>query len=276
MDDYTLKERRDLYKAAAEADGRIGSDWRSTIGAGASNIAMVVEGGMLIGVTNLDTFERKREVVGLAMTSMIRYPPADEVYFTLRIREDLAAVYERMDRLKADANGSAIRFNNVRLYLADDGRAYLSNDFVDALDASTLATLGPGIDVEGVSYAVYPPDPRRQRSRLASEMVGYLTDLVGPNRIAEVTPWAMEDAVRPSMKRTPASLLPAEIEQGVNDQGGFYADGLVERYHLGMGYNPKKHFVILTGISGTGKTTLAKRYARAVHGLATGGVKISV
>jgi hypothetical protein len=30
---------------------------------------------------------------------------------------------------------------------------------------------------------------------------------------------------------------------------------------------PRKHFVILSGLSGTGKTQLAIKYARAVHGL---------
>lgn len=270
MADYTLKERQDLYRAAAKSDGRIENTWHRTLGVGASNVAMVVEGGMLIGVSNLDTFERKREAQGLAMTSMIRYPPADEVYFTLRIQTDIESVFSRMDAIRQTraSEGKNPGFNNTRLYLATDGKAYLSTEFVDALDATTLAALGPGIEVEGMSYAIYPPDPRRQRSRLASEMVGYISDLIGPEKIEEIAPWPMEDAVRPSMKRMPATLATAEIEQDVREQGGFYADGLVERYHLGMSYNPKKHFVILTGISGTGKTTLARRYARAVHGLA--------
>jgi hypothetical protein len=40
----------------------------------------------------------------------------------------------------------------------------------------------------------------------------------------------------------------------------------VRRYHAGLNFLPHKHFVILSGLSGTGKTRLALHYARAVHG----------
>jgi len=41
----------------------------------------------------------------------------------------------------------------------------------------------------------------------------------------------------------------------------------VRRFHAPLNFLTHKHFVILSGLSGTGKTQLALRYAHAVHGL---------
>ena len=49
--------------------------------------------------------------------------------------------------------------------------------------------------------------------------------------------------------------------------GGHYKPELVRRFHAGLNALEAKHFVILSGVSGTGKTGLVKRYAFAVHGI---------
>jgi hypothetical protein len=70
------------------------------------------------------------------------------------------------------------------------------------------------------------------------------------------------------MKRLPLSIPLAEIEAAVIAAGGHYPYGEVRRYHASLNFLANKHFVILSGLSGTGKTQLALRYARAVHGIA--------
>jgi 5-methylcytosine-specific restriction endonuclease McrBC GTP-binding regulatory subunit McrB len=57
------------------------------------------------------------------------------------------------------------------------------------------------------------------------------------------------------------------VVQGVESLGGVYSRKTIEQYHTGINHLPHKHFVILTGVSGTGKTGLATRYARTVHGI---------
>lgn len=59
----------------------------------------------------------------------------------------------------------------------------------------------------------------------------------------------------------------AAIETAVSGLGGFYPGGEIRRYHTAMNFLEHKHFVILSGLSGTGKTQLALKYARAVHGV---------
>jgi MoxR-like ATPase len=59
----------------------------------------------------------------------------------------------------------------------------------------------------------------------------------------------------------------AEIIDSVGNDGHFPAD-LVARLHTSLWSHPRRHFAILTGLSGSGKTLLARAYAKA---LAQGG-----
>ena len=80
--------------------------------------------------------------------------------------------------------------------------------------------------------------------------------------------WTDAAAVSPEMRRLPASIAVADLEVAVAAAGGHYPNGEVRRYHAALNFLPHKHFGILSGLSGTGKTQLAVQYARAVHGLA--------
>jgi len=57
----------------------------------------------------------------------------------------------------------------------------------------------------------------------------------------------------------PTSIPLVDLKNAVNALGGFF--------HAGPNFLDHKHFVILFGLSGTGKTQLPLKYARAVHGL---------
>ncbi|WP_291271444.1 hypothetical protein [Geothrix sp.] len=65
----------------------------------------------------------------------------------------------------------------------------------------------------------------------------------------------------------PADVDPKEIVKRVKNLGGVFPDTLVHRYHVAMNHQAQKHFVLLTGISGTGKTLLARCYSYAVVGI---------
>jgi MoxR-like ATPase len=69
------------------------------------------------------------------------------------------------------------------------------------------------------------------------------------------------------MRRMPQTIPIAEIRSSIAALGGVYPDSLIDRFHAGLNHLPNKHFVILPGVSGTGKTLLARHYARAVHGI---------
>jgi hypothetical protein len=70
----------------------------------------------------------------------------------------------------------------------------------------------------------------------------------------------------------PSTIPVEDIEAGVAGLVGYYPGGEVQRFHAALNFLPQKHFVILSGLSGTGKTQLALKYARAVHSLKAGDI----
>ena len=57
----------------------------------------------------------------------------------------------------------------------------------------------------------------------------------------------------------------SEINEQLEEAGHFPLD-LCRQLHLGLWANDRRHFAILTGISGSGKTLLARKYAEALTG----------
>jgi 5-methylcytosine-specific restriction protein B len=71
---------------------------------------------------------------------------------------------------------------------------------------------------------------------------------------------------------TGADLLIPELADIINmiQRAGQFPADLIATLHAGLWSHPRRHFAILTGLSGSGKTLLAREYARA---LARDGVK---
>jgi hypothetical protein len=237
---------------------------------------------------------------------VLTFPPQDEVYFAISVRGDtdrfnkgLLKLHESATQRNASgqkafdeamkAHNDAVaagkkskepkKFkpesinNNVKFYITADSRIYFhNNDF--------LTTLRPGPEnppldedcmasIDAILFSIWPPSASARRSLLAREFVGYLGALVGREKIHELNIWPDEQALIASMRRMPASLQIADIEAAVAALGGYYPNGEVRRFHAALNFLDHKHFVILSGLSGTGKTQLALKYARAVHGLSS-------
>jgi MoxR-like ATPase len=257
---------------------------------GVSNSAKIIEGGLQLGVVNLDSV--REEVEALIFSCVLRFPPEDEVYFSVLVRKDKARFLARLAEMKrlgtaenepefalqpsgenGEATGSTIHYsarnNLVPIYLASDGRLWLRNaKFWDSL-AFDLAPFGPATEPDQIVVALYPPAASARRSLLAREFIGWLGALVGREKIHELPVWTDTATLGPSMRRMPVAIPIAEIEGAILAQGGFYPNGEIRRFHAALNFLSHKHFVILSGLSGTGKTQLALKYARAIHGFAS-------
>ncbi|WP_295521758.1 hypothetical protein [uncultured Pseudacidovorax sp.] len=261
---------------------------------GVSNSAKIVEGGIQLGVVNLDNV--KDDTEALIFGCVMRFPPEDEVYFAVLVRKDKASFLARLAEMKKlgaaakaagaepadllsegadeeapEAPGATIKYsarnNLVPIYLARDGRLWLRNaKFWDSL-AFDMSPFGPATEPDEIVVALYPPTASARRSLLAREFIGWLGSLVGSQKIHELPVWTDTATLSPAMRRMPASIPVADIEAAVKALGGHYPNGEVKRFHAALNFLPHKHFVILSGLSGTGKTQLALKYARAVHGL---------
>ena len=69
----------------------------------------------------------------------------------------------------------------------------------------------------------------------------------------------------------PSVKLPqiSEIVASITEEGHF-SDALIFRLHNGLWSHKRRHFAVLTGLSGSGKTLLASAYARAIAGAGQG------
>ena len=290
----SLVERQQRFLEAAQKHFGTSKTVRPRELFGVSNSAKIVEGGIQLGVVNLDTV--KEDAEAFIFGCVMRFPPEDEVYFAVLVRKEKASFLARLAEMKklgaaakaagaepADAEsedsdeeapeapGATIKYsarnNVVPIYLARDGRLWLRNaKFWDSL-AVDMTPFGPATEPDEIVVALYPPTASARRSLLAREFIGWLGSLVGAQKIHELPVWTDNATLSPEMRRMPASIPIADIEAAVKTLGGHYPNGEVRRLHAALNFLPHKHFVILSGLSGTGKTQLALKYARAVHGL---------
>lgn len=261
---------------------------------GVSNSAKIVEGGIQLGVVNLENV--KEDAEALIFGCILRFPPEDEVYFAVLVRKDKATFLARLAEMKrlgaaaksagedtdfsleaagesdeSEAPETSIKYsarnNLVPIYLASDGRLWLRNaKFWDSL-VFDLSPFGPSTEPDQIVVALYPPTASARRSLLAREFIGWLGTLVGREKIHELTVWTDTATLNSSMRRMPPAIPVDDIEAAVGVLGGYYPNGEIRRFHAALNFLDHKHFVILSGLSGTGKTQLALKYARAVHGL---------
>ena len=258
---------------------------------GVSNSAKVVSGGVQIGVANLNS--AKDDAEAFIIATVMKFPPEDEVYFAVLIRKDRDKFLTRLAEMKklgaaakagvateeADADteeevdeaGKPFKYSNrnnlVPIYLDANGLLWMRNSgFWNSLDFDR-GPFGPAAEPDEIVVALYPPTASARRSLLAREFIGWLGSLVGSQKIHELQVWTDTATLSSAMRRMPTSIPVADIETAVKALGGHYPNGEIRRLHAALNFLSHKHFVILSGLSGTGKTQLALKYARAVHGL---------
>lgn len=65
---------------------------------------------------------------------------------------------------------------------------------------------------------------------------------------------------------TSVELPPLSVIAAAVAKAGHFKAGLVASLHAGLWAHPRRHFAVLTGLSGAGKTLLARAYAEALSG----------
>lgn len=284
----SLQERQRQFESAVMAFPGISPEARFARNFGFSNSSRIIEGGLFACTNNLEAYSDKlasgaaAPVKQFVFLCVLTFPPQDEVYFAITVSSDAIRVNagliklfnegaRRNEELIAMGRKPGSISNNVKFYITSDSRIYFhNNDFQEtlrpepgkaALDEDCMAR------IDSVLFAIWPPSASARRSLLARDFVGYLGSLVGSQKIHELRAWTDEETLSASMRRMPASIPVADVESAVRALGGHYPNGEVRRFHVALNFLPHKHFVILAGLSGTGKTQLALKYARAVHGL---------
>jgi len=123
-----------------------------------------------------------------------------------------------------------------------------------------MQRLNPGWTTEAV--------PRSIRSWLTSfgllEVAGSSIQLTERGRRwAERVTWTPESVQPDSVRPIPRKVGLQEIVASVQ-QAGTFDTALVARLHSALWAHPRRHFAVLSGLSGAGKTLLARSYAAAI------------
>ena len=80
------------------------------------------------------------------------------------------------------------------------------------------------------------------------------------------------DDVAPPVLPDPVVVKPpefTEIRRNISESGHF-PEPVIRKLHYGLWANERRHFAVLTGLSGSGKTLLARSYGKAVGGESSG------
>lgn len=265
-------QRNKLFLNALKSSPLLGGStrWKFSQGTGISNRPTAVPLGLelidadLAGVDVSKAATTGAEHDGFVLWGTTILPPGNELFIAVYIRRDRDAFVRRL------ADMATLKRNNNVAILASqsDRKLYLRNEqrWVDVEDPSVLASFGPGIEPDRVEYAVYRTSSQASRGFSVGAFVAFLGELFPPKIIHEIFPWPAESEVHEGFTRTPADIPLDEIREGIKKRGGFYPGELVASFHAALNHLDHKHFVILSGQSGLGKTGLVLRYGMAVHG----------
>ena len=271
----SFDERKQIFLDAVSDDPDFGAGWVLKPNYGQSNTTTIIDGGILWCNSNLRGHHDK-EIPGYAFASLVDLPPHDEFWLAAFVGRDIDVLRDQLkamrDRGREGHDDFADNNKNTKFYLYSEKGFYLTNKkfYVGLSESDGFvpdATI-PHVAIDKVVYSVYSRSAVRRRNNVAAgAMVGLLSRFVESEKIARVDPWPEHGSLDGGLQQLPTGLDLEDVQSGIKSLGGYYPPEVVERYHIGLNHIPHKHFVILTGLSGTGKTGLATRYARTIHGI---------
>jgi 5-methylcytosine-specific restriction protein B len=242
---------------------------------GRSNRGRFIEGGMFLLEANLNSLTANLPRLGLF--SRFAITPDCTAYFGIIIEEQMGVLYERLRVMresgesevkaeadaKTDGGGEKPKRNfsdeNKHVeFLVIPGVLYLQNRNVELARSDWEPTLC----VEKFVYAI--EDRGGTSLTSVAWFVGEVSKLIPKDRIIEIK-FDGGESIPDTLKIDPAGLSWETIAGRISKLGKTYPNDIVQALHNGLTFQSDKHFAILAGLSGSGKTSLALRYAAAIH-----------
>ncbi|WP_152399114.1 MrcB family domain-containing protein [Paenibacillus cellulositrophicus] len=137
----------------------------------------------------------------------------------------------------------------------------------DGINLTSRSGLGRDYQVSTVAYIRYDRDALPDDDQLLADLENVVTnykmyvDHVLKNKGEEEEMPPKEEKESPSLSSLNVPEQIEQIQSYISNQGFHYPHGLIENLYLSLKTKP---FVILAGVSGTGKTKLVKLFAEAL------------
>lgn len=239
--------------------------------AASANSARFLHNAFKPGIPNLQSRSKLRAALhsgrpwGYA-SKIIPVGPRDSEMFVCLVfsGDNLKQLEARLSELDARAaSGQGKPTNNTRFLMHRSGFYATTISEADRIEPEgDIASFGPSLEVDEILYADIEAE-----GRLTSQEVEIVQRLrnhyVSPSKIVRLE----RHGVAENFVKMPEQIELRELFTRIDELGGYYSRQSVESFHLSLTHNPQKHFVILRGISGTGKSRLVKTYAYAILGL---------
>jgi hypothetical protein len=232
---------------------------------GTSNIARMVPGGIVLAVTNLANYTSSSGP--LSLISRICPLPNVELYFAAVILSDKQKLIQRLaDMISEHSNGNndyGRENNNTSACLAHDKNLYFYNKKISQISAPPQNLLGTPIKLDNFYYAIYAKNSTKDIRLILKKLLSELASFVGLNKFNELDVWGKYDLFSESEScitsiPTNSGDLIKDFHEAVTTAGASLQLSLAKRFITSLA---TKKFVLLTGLSGSGKTKLAELFA---------------
>ncbi len=224
----------------------------------ASNGPFVMTNGFRFGLFNIegvDFSEIHKQEHALVLYTQVVLPPHNVLNLGLVFQGDaLLAAEVRRDECIIVGDAS-----KVRVYLHKEGVFFRAKGDPAVIEPGEQE-MGEVLKPSAMLFANVRSEYRLDAVEVT--YINYLDELLGDVPVVRIG----ESKQTGGVALDPQNVDVNHVKQQIANLGGYYNDKLIERYHVALNHLPQKHFVLLTGISGTGKTMLAKAYAFAMLG----------
>jgi energy-coupling factor transporter ATP-binding protein EcfA2 len=222
----------------------------------------MVPGGIVLAVTNLDNYTDQSGP--LCLVSRLCPLPNAELYICAVIESEKERVAARLEEMMAKFKAKDPLFgernNNTSVCLASDQKLYFYNKKISEIESPVQDYLGGPVAIDKFYYSVYSPHSRPNEKTLLKSLIAGISEFVGADKVVEVDTWGRFGFL-------PSAIVPMHepIEKLVPDFVSCAAVGNLKASKIMVGRFAAslwaKRFLILTGLSGSGKTKLAHAFA---------------
>lgn len=257
----TLDQRKGQFIEAIK--GKLGPQGHVSANFGESNIARMTPVGIYLGISNLESVNLN-EKSSVGSVSRLMPLPGVEVYICAVIESDIQNLIIRLTEMKQMAQSGDATFrdsnNNVLFILNRTGNIYIHNRKLDESNYQEL--LRNPIKLETLFYSVYLNEYNNINRRILKDFLNGIADYAGADKIIDLHIWDQSGSIgSPSiaLDYSNANQMIERFSADITSSHLRYDISLISNFVSALITKP---FVILTGLSGSGKTKLAQAFAK--------------